>query len=93
MDLFDLSGKTAVVTGGSSGIGLAAAERFLAEESRVFIAGLDAAEVGAVVTGLRDRGEIAGIFRVECDAALVAVVRLKVRTVQAAAKSPALLPK
>lgn len=56
-----LAGRRVLISGGSSGIGLAAAERFLAEESRVFIAGLDAAEVGAVVTGLRDRGEIAGI--------------------------------
>ena len=56
-----LAGRRVLISGGSSGIGLAAAERFLAEESRVFIAGLDAAEVGAAVTGLRDRGEITGI--------------------------------
>ena len=55
-----LAGRRVLISGGSSGIGLAAAERFLAEESRVFIAGLDAAEVDAAVTGLRDRGEIAG---------------------------------
>ncbi|WP_406642029.1 glucose 1-dehydrogenase [Amycolatopsis sp. WGS_07] len=34
-----LEGKTAVVTGGSSGIGLAAAERFAAEGAHVFITG------------------------------------------------------
>jgi len=56
-----LARRRVLISGGSSGIGLAAAERFLAEESRVFIAGLDAAEVGAAVTGLRDRGEITGI--------------------------------
>jgi len=55
-----LAGRRVLISGGSSGIGQAAAERFLAEESRVFIAGLDAAEVDAAVTGLRDRGEIAG---------------------------------
>jgi 3-oxoacyl-[acyl-carrier protein] reductase len=55
-----LAGRRVLISGGSSGIGQAAAERFLAEESRVFIAGLDAAEVDAAVTGPRDRGEIAG---------------------------------
>ncbi|WP_037712785.1 SDR family NAD(P)-dependent oxidoreductase [Amycolatopsis sp. AA4] len=50
-----LEGKTAVVTGGSSGIGLAAAERLVAEGAHVFITGrnrdaLDAAakNIGSV---------------------------------------------
>jgi NAD(P)-dependent dehydrogenase (short-subunit alcohol dehydrogenase family) len=56
-----LAGRRVLISGGSSGIGLAAAERFLAEESRVFIAGLDAAEVDAAVTRLRRHGEITGV--------------------------------
>jgi NAD(P)-dependent dehydrogenase (short-subunit alcohol dehydrogenase family) len=56
-----LAGRRVLISGGSSGIGLAAAERFLAEESRVFIAGLDAGEVAAAVAGLHGRGEIAGL--------------------------------
>src|ERR1035437_8567359 len=56
-----LAGRRVLISGGSSGIGLAAAERFLAEESRVFIAGLDAAEVDAAVAGRRRHGEIAGV--------------------------------
>ena len=36
-----LDGKGVLVCGGSSGIGLAAAQRFLEEGSRVFIAGLE----------------------------------------------------
>ena len=56
-----LAGRRVLISGGSSGIGLAAAERFLAEESRVFIAGLDADEVDAAVIGLRPRGVIAGL--------------------------------
>ena len=56
-----LAGRRVLISGGSSGIGLAAAERFLAEGSRVFIAGLAAAEVDAAVAGLRRHGEIAGV--------------------------------
>jgi NAD(P)-dependent dehydrogenase (short-subunit alcohol dehydrogenase family) len=56
-----LAGRRVLISGGSSGIGLAAAERFLAEEARVFIVGLDAGEVDEAVAGLRHRGEIAGL--------------------------------
>jgi NAD(P)-dependent dehydrogenase (short-subunit alcohol dehydrogenase family) len=55
-----LADKVAVVTGGTSGIGLAIARRFVAEGARVFVTGrrqaqLDAAvaEIGAGVTGVR----------------------------------------
>ena len=55
-----LSGKIALVTGGSSGIGLATAKRFVAEDAYVFITGrrqaeLDAAvkEIGSNVTPIR----------------------------------------
>ena len=37
----DLSNKTAVITGGSSGIGLAAAELFLEADANVAICGRD----------------------------------------------------
>jgi NAD(P)-dependent dehydrogenase (short-subunit alcohol dehydrogenase family) len=56
-----LAGKGVLVCGGSSGIGLAAAARFLEEGSRVFIAGLDAAEVDAAVAELRGQGEVSGM--------------------------------
>lgn len=55
-----LAGKTAVITGGNSGIGLASAQRFVAEGARVFITGrrqeeLDkaVATIGAGVTAVQ----------------------------------------
>jgi NAD(P)-dependent dehydrogenase (short-subunit alcohol dehydrogenase family) len=56
-----LAGKGVLVSGGSSGIGLATAARFLEEGCRVFIAGLDPAEVDAAVAGLRGQGEASGM--------------------------------
>ncbi|MBC7976771.1 MAG: glucose 1-dehydrogenase [Myxococcales bacterium] len=55
-----LQGKTAVITGGSSGIGLAIATRFVAEGAYVFITGRDqgeldraSARIGRNVTAIR----------------------------------------
>ena len=48
----ELTGRVAVVTGGSSGIGLGTAERFLAEGARVVIADIDRDRGEAVVAGL-----------------------------------------
>lgn len=66
----ELTGKTALVTGGSTGIGLASATRFAAEGARVFITGrrqreLDAAaeRIGPSATGLR--GDIANLEDLE----------------------------
>jgi NAD(P)-dependent dehydrogenase (short-subunit alcohol dehydrogenase family) len=56
-----LSGKWVLISGGSSGIGLATGQRFLEEGARVVVGGLDAAEVTAAVAALRTFGEASGV--------------------------------
>jgi NAD(P)-dependent dehydrogenase (short-subunit alcohol dehydrogenase family) len=66
-----LEGKVAVITGGNSGIGLATAQRFVAEGAHVFITGrrqveLDeaVAQIGKHVTGVRgDVSKLADLDR------------------------------
>src|SRR5215813_7743714 len=66
-----LQGKRVLISGGSSGIGLATAQRFLEEGSRVFLCGLDPREVEAAVAGLTAGGDIAGLA---CDVSVEADV-------------------
>ncbi len=51
-----LEGKGVLISGGTSGIGLATARRFLDERSRVFIAGVDAGELADALTELGGPG-------------------------------------
>ena len=44
-----LVGKTAVITGGTSGIGLATAQKFIAEGAEVFITGRRQPELNAAL--------------------------------------------
>jgi NAD(P)-dependent dehydrogenase (short-subunit alcohol dehydrogenase family) len=55
-----LEGKTAVVTGGSSGIGLATAERLAAEGAHVFITGRRKAELDAAVEAIGSATAVPG---------------------------------
>lgn len=56
-----LAGKRVLISGGTSGIGLATAVRFLEEGARVFIAGLDGTELDAALGMLRQHGHASGV--------------------------------
>jgi NAD(P)-dependent dehydrogenase (short-subunit alcohol dehydrogenase family) len=61
-----LPGKIALVTGGSSGIGLATAKRFVSEGAHVFITGRRQSELDGAVKELGDnatalRGDVANL--------------------------------
>ncbi len=56
-----LEGKGVLITGGTSGIGLATARRFLEEGSRVFVCGIEGAEVASSIEELRSLGDADGL--------------------------------
>jgi 3-oxoacyl-[acyl-carrier protein] reductase len=58
MNAIDLAGHSAVVTGGGSGIGLAAARRFLASGARVELWGRDAAKLALAADSLAAPGRV-----------------------------------
>ena len=64
--LVKLEGKTAVVTGGTSGIGLAIAREFIAEGARVAVCGRDPRRLDAAGVALGERA-----MTVPCDVTLV----------------------
>jgi NAD(P)-dependent dehydrogenase (short-subunit alcohol dehydrogenase family) len=70
-----LDGKGVLIAGGTSGIGLATARRFLQEGSRVFVAGIDETELKDTLEALRPVGRIDGkVGDVGDEAAVDAVV-------------------
>jgi 3-oxoacyl-[acyl-carrier protein] reductase len=67
-----LAGKGVLVTGGTSGIGLATARRFVAEGARVFVCADDAAAVDATVASLGVGGAYCDVSREDDVASMVA---------------------
>src|SRR5581483_8656573 len=61
MDLFDLSGKTAVVTGGSRGIGLMMARGLLSAGAKVYISSRKPDACAAAVEELSAEGPVTAI--------------------------------
>src|SRR5215211_3172436 len=55
-NLFDISGKVAIVTGGGRGLGAALANGFAAAGARVVIADQDQQTAEASAAGIRERG-------------------------------------
>jgi len=76
-----LRDKGVLVSGGTSGIGLATAERFIEEGSRVFVSGLDQGEVAAAVAVLAQHGDVAGLA---CDVSAESDVGRLVETAEEA---------
>ncbi|HWW66189.1 MAG TPA: SDR family oxidoreductase [Sphingomonadaceae bacterium] len=60
-ELFDISGKVALVTGGTSGIGLMIARGFVRRGVRTYIASRDQARSDATAAELSDLGECHGL--------------------------------
>jgi NAD(P)-dependent dehydrogenase (short-subunit alcohol dehydrogenase family) len=58
--MLGLEGKGVLISGGTSGIGLATARRFLEEGSRVYVAGVDPKETAAAVEDLHQLGNVDG---------------------------------
>src|SRR5262245_66559112 len=73
-----LTGKVALVTGGGSGIGRAAARRFVEEGARVVVGDLDQARLGALARELRDAVAVQpGDVRVEADIEALAALAVE----------------
>ncbi|EPC02061.1 sorbitol dehydrogenase [Litchfieldella anticariensis FP35 = DSM 16096] len=66
-----LKEKTAVITGGARGIGLAIAERYLAEGARVVVADIDTAAIDEAVAQLAGGDRVLGMRLDVCDSASI----------------------
>ena len=69
------SGRTAVITGGAGGIGLAAARRFAGAGMNVVIADLDPAALDAAAAAIAAEAPAAKVIPVACDVSRIEEVR------------------
>ncbi|HQT76962.1 MAG: 2-deoxy-D-gluconate 3-dehydrogenase [Rhodospirillales bacterium 20-64-7] len=80
MNLFDLQGKVAVITGGNGGIGLGMARGIASLGARIVIAGRNESKAADALTALRDMGAQATFIaadvtrKAECAALIAATV-------------------
>jgi NAD(P)-dependent dehydrogenase (short-subunit alcohol dehydrogenase family) len=75
-ELISLAGRSAVITGGANGIGLAIARRFVEAHASVLIADIDGDRADAAAEELRAAGAVvAGTVDVSDEASVVAVAR------------------
>jgi 2-keto-3-deoxy-L-fuconate dehydrogenase len=84
--MFRLDGKTAVVTGAGSGIGLAIASTFAHNGARVFVLDRDSRAAAATVEKVRAAGGVAS--PIECDVALAASVAAAFASIDADRDAP-----
>jgi 2-deoxy-D-gluconate 3-dehydrogenase len=77
MDLFDLAGRVAVVTGGNGGIGLGIARGLADAGAAIVIAGRNKAKSDAAAHGLRERG--ARVATIEADVTQEEACRAAIR--------------
>ncbi len=77
-----LQGKVAIVTGAARGIGLACAQRYVADGAKVVLADIEATEGEAAATALRDQGGEAAFFHADLTAraSIDAMVAFAVQT-------------
>jgi len=86
-----LAGRVAVVTGGSSGIGLATVDLLLACGAAVSLCGRDAHRLDSAVAGLRERHPAARLFARPCDVLDAQAVRSFAEESQAALGAASIL--
>ena len=67
-DIFDLAGRRVVITGGTSGIGLATASAFLEAGARVVVSGRSQARGDEAMAALRDTGPVGFVAADAADA-------------------------
>src|SRR4029077_3711147 len=58
MNVIDLTGRTAIITGGARGIGFAAAQKMLASGAAVALWDVDAAALAKAAAALRESGRV-----------------------------------